>query len=101
MVLRWAGDLSSPLPVTSASPQPRAPLVAAGVNVGLMANFWRLPRLVGLGPAREILLTGDDYDAHQALRWGLVTAVCEPRELMNLAMRKAQRIASRAPLSVE
>jgi enoyl-CoA hydratase len=78
-----------------------ATFVAAGVNVGLMANFWRLARVVGLGPAKEILLTGEHYSAAQALGWGLVTEVCAPDDLMTRAMAKAERIASRAPLSVE
>lgn len=75
--------------------------VAAGVNVGLIVNFWRLPRIVGLGPAKEILLTGERYGAEQALNWGLVTEVHEPDELMPAALAKAERIATRAPLSVE
>lgn len=75
--------------------------VAAGVNVGLIVSFWRLPRLIGLAPAKEILLTGDRYSAQQALRWGLVSEVHEPDELMEAALAKADRIASRAPLSVE
>ncbi|MHA6615534.1 enoyl-CoA hydratase/isomerase family protein [Pseudonocardia sp. DLS-67] len=75
--------------------------VAAGVNVGLIVSFWRLPRVVGLGPAKEILLTGARYDAHQALNWGLVTEVHEPAALLPAALAKARRIATRAPLSVE
>lgn len=75
--------------------------VAAGVNVGLIANFWRLPRITGLGPAKEMLLTGGRYSAGQALRWGLVSSVHEPAELMPAALEKAHRIATRAPLSVE
>ncbi|MEQ3554259.1 enoyl-CoA hydratase/isomerase family protein [Pseudonocardia nematodicida] len=75
--------------------------IAAGVNVGLIVSFWRLPRVIGLGPAKEILLTGARYDAAQALNWGLVTEVHEPGALLPAAMRKARRIATRAPLSVE
>lgn len=75
--------------------------VAAGVNVGLIVSFWRLPRVVGLGAAKEILLTGGKYSADQALNWGLVTEVHEPEQLLDAAMAKARRIASRAPLSVE
>jgi enoyl-CoA hydratase/carnithine racemase len=75
--------------------------VAAGVNVGLIANFWRLPRITGLGPAKEILLTGGRYSADEALRWGLITSVHEPEALLPAALEKAQRIATRAPLSVE
>ncbi len=75
--------------------------VAAGVNVGLIANFWRLTRITGLGPAKEILYTGGRYTAEQALRWGLVTEVHSPDELLPAALAKAERIATRAPLSVE
>jgi enoyl-CoA hydratase len=75
--------------------------VAAGVNVGLIVSFWRLPRVVGLGPAKEIILTGSRYTAEQAMRWGLVTEVHEPDALLPAALAKAQRIATRAPLSVE
>lgn len=75
--------------------------VAAGVNVGLIVNFWRLPRIVGLGAAKEILLTGERYTAEQALNWGLVTEVHAPDELLDAALSKAERIATRAPLSVE
>ncbi|MFI0417216.1 enoyl-CoA hydratase/isomerase family protein [Spongiactinospora sp. 9N601] len=75
--------------------------VASGVNVGLIASFWRLARVVGLGPAKEILLTGDRYPAERALRWGLVTEVHPPGELLPAALAKARRIASRPPLSVE
>jgi enoyl-CoA hydratase len=41
------------------------------------------------------------YTAEQALRWGLVTEVHEPDALLAAALAKAQRIATRAPLSVE
>ena len=75
--------------------------VAAGVNVGLIANFWRLPRVAGLGPAKEMLLTGDRYTAEQARTWGLVSSVHPREELRDAALAKADRIATRAPLSVE
>lgn len=75
--------------------------VAAGVNVGLIASFWRLPRITGLGPAKDLLLTGSRWDAEDALRFGLVTEVHEPEALLDAALTKARRIASRAPLSVE
>lgn len=75
--------------------------VAAGVNVGLIMSVWRLPRLIGLGPATEMLLTGDRYGADTALRTGLVTAVVPAPEVLRAALDRAHRIAGRAPLSVE
>lgn len=78
-----------------------ATFVAAGVNVGLIANFYRLPRIVGEGPAKDLLLTGRAWSAEEALRWGLVTAVHEPDALLDAANRLARRISTRPPLSVE
>jgi enoyl-CoA hydratase len=78
-----------------------AVFVAAGVNVGLIASFYRLPRVVGEGPAKDLLLTGRKWTAEEALRWGLVTALHPPERLMEAAHELAQRIVTRAPLSVE
>jgi enoyl-CoA hydratase len=80
---------------------PGAFFVASGVNVGLIVSFWRLPQLIGYGPAKEMLLTGSKYTAADALRWGLVSEVHPPEELQAAALAKAERIATRAPLSVE
>lgn len=80
---------------------PYAKFVAAGVNVGLIASFWRLPNIVGYGAAKEILLTGRKVSADEALAWGLVTEVHSEHELLAAAISKAELIASKAPLSVE
>lgn len=79
----------------------RASFVAAGVNVGLMASVYRLPRLVGTGPAKAMLLSGSPATALEALRYGLVTSVVSDDQLMAEALALAERIATRAPLSVE
>lgn len=60
----------------------------------------RLPRAVGLSDAMLMLLTGDQVDAAEALRMGLVSKVVERSELMNTAMSIANRIKANAPLSV-
>lgn len=78
-----------------------ARFVCAGVNVGLMASAWRLPRLIGVSRAKSMLLTGLPHDAETAERYGLVTAVHPPEALRPAAVALAERIASRAPLSVE
>lgn len=78
-----------------------ARFVCAGVNVGLMASAWRLPRLIGVSRAKAMLLTGLPHDAASAEQYGLVTAVHPPEALRGAAIALAQRIASRAPLSVE
>jgi enoyl-CoA hydratase len=78
-----------------------ARFVCSGVNVGLMASAYRLPRLIGVARAKHMLLTGSPADAATAERFGLVTAVHAPDTLMAEAIALAERIASRAPLSVE
>ena len=78
-----------------------ARFVCAGVNMGLMASAYRLPRLIGVSRAKSMLLTGLPHDAEIAERFGLVTAVHAPDALEAAALALAERIASRAPLSVE
>ena len=78
-----------------------ARFVCAGVNMGLMASAYRLPRLIGVSRAKSMLLTGLPHDAEIAERYGLVTAVHAPDALEAAALALAERIASRAPLSVE
>jgi enoyl-CoA hydratase len=60
----------------------------------------RLPRLIGLGRATELILTGDPIDAPTALAWGLVTAVVPAGELMAEAKALAGRVMSRGPVAV-
>ncbi len=78
-----------------------ARFTAAGVNMGLLASAWRLPRLIGVSRAKAMLLTGLPVDAASAEHYGLVTALHEPDDLQVAALTLARRIASRAPLSVE
>ena len=78
-----------------------ASFTAAGVNVGLMASAYRLPRVIGVAAAKAMLLTGLPVNAEGALANGLVSAVHDPDALMGAAVALATRIASRAPLSVE
>jgi enoyl-CoA hydratase len=60
----------------------------------------RLPRLVGRGPALEMLLTGDPIDAARALSCGLVTRVVPPGRLGEEALALAGLLAQRPPLAV-
>jgi enoyl-CoA hydratase len=78
-----------------------ARFTAAGANIGLLASAYRLPRLIGVARAKQMLFTGSPVDAANAERFGLVTALHDPGELETAACVLAERIASRAPLSVE
>jgi len=57
----------------------------------------RLSRLVGLGPALRMAITGERIDADTALRLGLVSEVLPEGELTDAAMSLANRIAQLAP----
>jgi enoyl-CoA hydratase len=61
----------------------------------------RLPREAGWGNAMRWLLTGDEYDAAEAHRIGLIQEITEPGAHLERAVELAERIASRsAPLGV-
>jgi enoyl-CoA hydratase len=60
----------------------------------------RLPRIVGLGRAKEMILTGARWDARQALAAGLVSQVVPPSELAGAARALAERVLALGPLAV-
>lgn len=76
-----------------------APEVKLGIIPG-DGGTQRLPRLVGLGRAMEMILTGDFIDAQEAYRIGLANKVVPPDSLMEETLALAQKIASRPPLAV-
>jgi enoyl-CoA hydratase/carnithine racemase len=59
----------------------------------------RLPMLVGLGHAMEMILSGERIDAEHAYRIGLVNRIWPKDELLPRALDYAQMLAKRAPLS--
>lgn len=60
----------------------------------------RLPEVAGWGNAMRWLLTGDKFDAAEALRLGLVQEVVPAAELRDKAIEIARTVAKRAPLGV-
>lgn len=60
----------------------------------------RLARLAGPAQATRLLLTGDPFDADEALRCGLVSAVVPPDRLLSAAERLATQIAAQGPIAV-
>lgn len=60
----------------------------------------RLSRIVGLGKALELILTGSVIDAQEAYRIGLVNRVVPRGQLIAAAEEYAQAIADKAPLAV-
>jgi enoyl-CoA hydratase len=81
----------------------RAQFGAPEVKLGIIpgdGGTQRLPRLVGLGRAMEMILTGDFIDAQEAYRIGMANQVVLHDELMEKTMELAQKIAKRPPLAV-
>lgn len=75
----------------------------AEAKVGLFETngvTWLLPRLVGLGRAMELMLTGRRIDAEEAKAIGLVTSVVKPEALMQNAIETASILADNAPVSI-
>jgi enoyl-CoA hydratase len=73
------------------------------INLGIIPGYagtQRLTRLVGRGAALELLLTGDQISAGEALRIGLVNRVVTPANLMGEARKLAQTLASKAPIAI-
>jgi enoyl-CoA hydratase len=59
----------------------------------------RLPRVVGHGWARHLILTGEIIDAKQALEIGLVTAIMPASQLQMRARELAKRMLKQGPLA--
>ena len=61
----------------------------------------RFPERAGWGNAMRWLLTGDEFDAREALRIGLVQEITENGRQVERAFEIAERIAKQAPLGVK
>jgi enoyl-CoA hydratase/carnithine racemase len=59
-----------------------------------------LPKLVGLGRAKDWLLTGEKISAQEALETGLITDVLPADQLMKSVLDKSRIIAANAPRSI-
>lgn len=81
-----------------------AKLGAAFVRVGLIADvglLWTLPRRVGTGFAKRMLLFGELVDAQEGHQHGLVDVVVEDEKVMETALELAERLAGLPPLAIE
>ncbi len=73
------------------------------INLGLIPGYGgsqRLPRLVGKDRAMELILTGRQVTADEALRIGLVTRVVPAAALAQETRLFAQELASKAPVAL-
>ena len=73
------------------------------VSLGIIPGFGgtqRLPRLVGLGRALEVILTGEKIDAEEAYRIGLVNRVFDRDELLKGTEKILRTMMSGGPVAV-
>lgn len=73
------------------------------VNLGIIpaaGGTQRLPRIVGLGRAKELVLTGWIIEADECHRIGLLNHVVEDAEVMNQALKIAETICKKGPLAI-
>ena len=75
------------------------PEVGLGITPGF-GGTQRLARLVGPGMAKQMIYTGRNINAEEALRIKLVNAVYPQSELLNEAKKLAETIARQAPIAV-
>lgn len=61
----------------------------------------RLPRIVGMAKAKELIFTGRKVNYKEALDIGLVNQVTSPEELMDKCLEMADMIAQAGPIAVE
>ena len=61
----------------------------------------RFPRAAGWVDAMRYLLTGDEFDATEAVRMRLVNEVLAPEQVLPRAIELAQKIATAAPLAIK
>ncbi|HUR61316.1 MAG TPA: enoyl-CoA hydratase-related protein [Candidatus Thermoplasmatota archaeon] len=93
--LALAGDLL----YASAKAQLGLPEVGLGIHPGF-GGTQRLPRRIGLGAAKDLVLTGRTLSAQEAQALGLVNAVVPADQLMDHCLAVARTIAQKAPLAV-
>ncbi len=73
------------------------------VGLGIIPGFsgtQRLPRLVGMGRAKELIFAGGHIDAEEAYRIGLVNKVTEKETLMEETYKMAEKIKANSRTAV-
>jgi enoyl-CoA hydratase len=73
------------------------------INLGIMpgsAGTQRLPRLIGMGKAKELIYAGSMIDANQALTLGLINYIFTGDSLLDETLKLAKRIASKSPVAL-
>lgn len=74
------------------------------INLGIIPGWGgsqRLPRLIGVGRALELLMTGEPIDAAEAFRIGLVNRVVPAEKLLDTATNVAQTLRNKGAIALK
>ena len=74
------------------------------LQLGLIPGFagtQRLPRLVGMPKAAEMLLTSEPISGAEAVQWGLANRSYKEEELLAESMKLADKIAKKSPVAMK
>lgn len=91
--------LACDIRIAAASAKMGLPEVQIGALAGNGGTF-RLPRIVGMGVAKELLMTGRLVDAEEAYHLRMVNRVVEDQELMNVCRTLALQLAEKSSASL-
>jgi enoyl-CoA hydratase len=92
--------LAADIRVASSAARFNAAFVRIGLSAGDLGASWALPRVIGLGRAAELMLTGRFVEAEEAEAIGLVNRVVPPERLLPTAFELADQIAAHSPYGV-
>ncbi|MBS1790129.1 MAG: enoyl-CoA hydratase/isomerase family protein [Acidobacteria bacterium] len=74
---------------------PEATFAQTEILLGLTQMIFPLYKIIGLGRAKELAMTGEVVHSDEAHRMGLVNHVCDAEQLLGSAMSLAETLAAR------
>lgn len=85
--------------VASANARFALPEISIGIMPG-SGGTQRLPRLIGMGLAKEMIYTGEMIDADKALNLGIINHVFKREELLDETVKIAGKIAAKSAIAI-
>lgn len=82
---------------------PNARFALPEITIGILpgsGGTQRLPRLIGTGLAKELIYTGEMFDARRALELGVINHLFERESLIEETVKIAEKIAAKSPVAV-
>lgn len=92
--------LACDMRVVSTAARFNAAFIRVGLTGGDIGSSWLLPRIVGVGVANELLMTGRFVSAEEAGRIGLANRVVPPEDLLSSAFDLARAVLANSPFGV-